>query len=410
VRWLSWGADLRWRHEFYDYAATLGAPAASHEANYQRYRARFWATWFPAEALSLNTRLSSESRLYFTPRTAKTIDLDEWVVDNLNLRWECRADNPMVLVLGRQDIQFGNRWLIRDGTTRDASRTEYFEAARLTLDWRKNRTVVDLIGFNLQANPRFGVPVINSHHRDLREEDSRGLILHLANRSLAATRLDGYFICRHDRPARANGNQGDLFLWGGRMERDLNRHWRLRLEGAWEAGRKNGRELRAFGVNNLLVYQFNDARQNELRLAHEHLSGDDPNTPRDEGFDPFWGRRATFSELLVYTFAAENRGRSAEWTNLERLGAGWSFRPAPKLEWLLDYHALFARENPLAGTPGYSARGAFRGHLLAGVLKASFSDHLTGHLWAELFSPGDYYAPPKNRQATFLRAQLQWVF
>jgi hypothetical protein len=92
------------------------------------------------------------------------------------------------------------------------------------------------------------------------------------------------------------------------------------------------------------------------------------------------------------------------------LDFGWSCNPSRRLELLADYMPVWANTNPLRGQTGYSVSGRFRGHLITGILKYTLSEHLTGHLWSEVFLPGSYYAPDRRDLTLFLRAELLWKF
>ena len=300
----------------------------------------------------------------------------------------------------------GNRWLFYDGTTADGSRTDFFDAARLTINWQEKNTTFDVIYIDQSPNESRWIPAINSQNKPLSEEKVRSAVLYLSNKSFEKTQLDAYVLYKRDQQVLLRGNEGHLVAFGARGEKDWGQHWRTRLEFAPELGHKNGTGLQAFGLNSLVNYYVRDSLDNNFRLSYEYLSGDDPNTKTQEGYDPLWGRRALFSELLGYTFQAENRGRFAEWSNLQRIGTGWSFRPSKELEWLTDYHAVFANENTYRGRAGYSDNGHFRGHLVCGVLKYKLGPHLSGHFWSEFFFPGDYYQAPMGSMATFFRAQL----
>jgi hypothetical protein len=405
--WLSWGSDLRFRNEFHANATTLSSGEPNSDYNYQRYRARLWTSLEPITNLALNARLATEPRVYQLPESRQGVSYEEALIDDLNIAITNLLDQPLRLVVGRQSFNFGNKWLIWDGTSWDASRTEFFNAARLTWDWREGKTRTDVICLDQHREADYGLPVINSTGQPLSEQDERGAILYLSNKSLPATTLDGYFLYRHEyHPFPVVGDVGDLYVFGGRGEGDLGEHWKYRAEFANELGRKNDHDLNAFGVNTRLSYFVKDTWNHNFRLGYEYLSGDDPGTGTDEGWDAMWGRRAQWSELLTLTFATEANGRKSDWTNLQRVDAGWSFNPHPRVEVLLDYMPLFANSHPeeVSGIVGNS--GYFRGHLAAAVIKFVFSKHLTGHLWGEVFFPGDYYAPGHRDTATFLRVEL----
>jgi hypothetical protein len=105
-----------------------------------------------------------------------------------------------------------------------------------------------------------------------------------------------------------------------------------------------------------------------------------------------------------YTYALDSR--TGEATNLQRFNIGWGMKPHPTTEVTLDYHALFANENTLGGTPGFSKDGKFRGHLFAGWVKTKFDKHVAGHLVAEYLNPGDYYDDTRDQDAWYLRAEV----
>ena len=89
----------------------------------------------------------------------------------------------------------------------------------------------------------------------------------------------------------------------------------------------------------------------------------------------------------------------------------------PTTEVTLDYHALWADEENarISGqNVNLSQTGDFRGHLFAGWVKTKLDKHVAGHLVAEYFDPGDYYAdgtPLKKKayrqdDSFFVRAEL----
>lgn len=404
--WMSWGAELRLREEYYNNASTLNQEATDSEFNYQRTRTRIWSNLHPAPCWELDARLTWEWRNYVKPESREGAELDEMIFDHLNMRISPGQESPWSLTLGRQDIQFGNRWLIYDGTTVDGSRTDFFDAARLVYDWKEWQTVLNAIYVNQASAPDRWLPPINDQDRPLTEEDTQAAILYVINKSIPHMQWDGYFIYKNDNKVLPRGNDAEEYIFGARVEGERGNHWRYRFEFAPELGEKNGQDFRAFGANSLISYFVKDRLNNNFRLGYEYLSGDDPDTDTQEGFDPLWSRRAQFSELLVFTFPLEAGGRLSEWTNFQRLGMGWSFNPLPKLEFSADYHFLLANENPQRGRPGYSVDGNIRGHLWSAVLKWTWTQHLSGHLWAEYFVPGNYYSDPMNDPALFFRAQI----
>jgi len=415
ISWLTWGMDWRWREEYYHNARTLGGyvPGYSdNEHHYQRYRTRLWATISPAPELDFDGGAVWEFRTYLEPQSEPFFTPNEIFTERLAVR--LKELGPFQLTVGRQNLHFGNRWLIWDGTPRDGSRTDCFDAARLTWTWPGLHIAVDVIYFDLRADSDSRLPRVNPYegYRYLIEQNERGLILYVQNRALPDTQLDAYGIYRHQSPVPYTeetdfaSDGGDGYLFGARAEGRFSECWRYRTEFAVELGRKNARGMTAFGINSQLSYCLNDAWNNTFRIVHEYLSGDDPDSPTDEGWDPMWGRRGSWSSLMVQTLRVENGDRPGYWTNLQRVGTGWGVQPTRRAEMQWDYMAVFANSNPLRGQPGYSANGRFRGHLFAGLLKFTINQHLAGHLRGECLLPGDYYADDRRHAAFLFRAEL----
>lgn len=410
AKWFQWGFDFRFRHEYHNNAYTLSGVKPNHEYNYQRYRGRISASLIYSEDVSLNTRLAWEGREYFKPESKSGMDWDEALFDNFNIKLGNSNTRPLSLILGRQEIMFGDRWLIYDGTTTDGSRTEFFDAARLIWNLRDYKTTVNFIYYDLKADSERWLPVVNSRNKPLSEQDRRGAVVYLENRSVKNIQIDGYFIYNNERKALAAGNTGEEFIVGTRAQTRLGKHWKSHTELAIQSGTKNYNPLFAYGLNAMVEYLFNDAFQTKLHLGYEYLSGDDPNTKRIEAWEPLFGRRALWSELMVFTFGAENNGRTGEWSNLQRIDFGTTITPIKNIEFSASYMPLFANENTLKNNPGYSENGTFRGHFFSAIIRFKINKNLSGHFWSEFFLPGNYYSVDRRDLATFYRVQLLYQF
>ncbi len=339
--------------------------------------------------------------------------------------------------LGRLDLSFGDNWLVFEGTPLDGSRTINFDAARASYEWKARKTTIDAVYIDQGArNDRWLPPIrvssdtIEGEKQPIKkaqiEQNERGAILYVTNKSLAKTQLDGYFIykgCRKEavrddddpnlKTNLGRGDDADLYTLGARVVGTPAPAWRYRAEGAYQTGTKNGVTLRAFGLNSALMFAPKLKTSPELRLAYEFLSGDDPGTKdRNEGFDILWGRWPRWSELYIYTYAPESR--ISQLGNLHRFGPGLTIKPTPKVDWLTDFNLLYADETP-AATAFLSGQGRFRGKLLTSSIRAKLSPSLSGHLWSEFFFPGDFYSagdpadpakPARRDTAIFLRAEL----
>jgi hypothetical protein len=300
---------------------------------------------------------------------------------------------------------FGDGWLVLDGTPLDGARTTFFDAIRGTYEIKDIQTTVDAVYIDQQADSDWLVEPYNDQERRLMEQDERGAILWLTNKSLDKTEINAYYIYKNDMKTRDHtGTPADIHTYGARVNKEFDKNWRARAEIAQQLGHKDYTDICAMGFNSRLSYFVNDELNNNFRLNYEYLSGDRPGTETNEQFDPLWGRWPQFSELLAYTVALENR--PGETTNLHRVGMGWSCNPAKPLELATDYHLLFRDQNSYHGRPYFEDSDCFRGQLLTAVLKYKFTEHISTHLWGEFFFPGDFYSDAYNETAAFLRYEL----
>ena len=453
--WMTWGADLRLRNEYLYDVITLNPRANLNEQDYFRFRGRVWTTITPVDDLNLNARLATEAREWmkeagYSPMKLSSTqgkvgpDYTEGVFDNLNAKWKNIAGLPLTATVGRQDIFLGDGWLVGDGTPYDGSWTYFLDSARVAYELKDQQTTIEAIGIIQSARDADWLPVLNAgQHRLLTEQNEAGAILQIANTTMKAANLTGYFIYKHDDAENMSladaqsfhPDNADIYTLGGRVNGLLTDNLKYWVEGAYQFGRKaypilgptqnpqltapagTFRDIDAFGMNSKLTYMFKDKLNNQLNMSFEFLSGDDPNSGNDEMFDVLWGRWPRWSETGLYMFPAETRvGQEA---NLIRFGPTWTLNPIKDLEFSASYYALFSpMDVPTLGAtqtlaPNNPSRlftdtGNFRGHFTQAVLKYKFSPHMTGHLWSEFLFPGDYYV--NRTMMTFLRAEVMFTF
>jgi len=400
--WLKMGMDFRFRHIYQD-NRRLRKDDATGDRNWQRYRGRLWASVTPIENLEFNIRLAAEPRYFFKPDSMDPQYIrDEALFDQFNIKWTRPGNLPVTVTTGRQDMRLGDGWLITRGTPRDGSRTNFFDAIRTTLHFEQAKTDLDLIYLRNHANSSWFIRPFHDRDLDLSEQDETGVIVYGSNKSLSGATIDGYFIYKHDDRVAADGNNADIYTFGGRIDAALSEKWKATAEIAPQFGRKNGVNIDALGANAKLSYHLKDKLNNCLRMAYEYRSGD---SRRDGAFDILWGRWAQWSDAFIGHIDTIE-GQSHRAANIHRVNFGWSFDPTEKTTVLADYHLLFADRNTFSGTAGFSQSGPFRGHLLTALLKYKFSHHLSGHLKGEVFFPGNYYDHTRNDPAVYIQYEL----
>ncbi|HNQ23033.1 MAG TPA: alginate export family protein [Phycisphaerae bacterium] len=406
--WWTWGFDLRLRETYIGNAITLDKRNPDHEWHWQRQRIRLWGTFTPLDNLEFNARIAWEGKHFDRPLSFANWSPTSTVFDRLNVKWKDIADTGLTLQAGRQDLMLGEQWLVMDGTPLVGSSNAYFDAVRLTFDWDRIHSTLNLVYLEQDAEEDNWFRPLDDERRYIVEHDETGAIVWFTNKSLPKTQFDAYFIYTRRTPALANGDQAEVYTVGARAGHQFQERLKGYVNLAGQFGRKNGEPLCAFGSLDRLSYDLDDPWKSVLRLDYEFLSGDKPGTDTNEAFDILWGRWPRFSEMYIYTYAGETR--IGDMTNLHRVALGWTGHPNAKLELCSDYHLLFADQNTFADRPGFSGGGCFRGQLLSTVLNYKFTPWLSGQLLGEFLFPGDYYTDARNDPALFLRAQLMFSF
>ncbi len=403
--WLELGADLRLRFE-YDNARKLDKKAVGHErVLFPRLRARAQAKIKLTDELDFNIRLATEPRYYIRPPSMdKQLIRHEALFDKLNLTWRNVFDRPMTVVLGRQEIKLGSGWLIADGTPLDGARTAFFDALRFTYNLESYNTTVDFAWVENHGDSAKLFKPFNDRDEDLAEQDERGAILYLAQKTGKESGRDLYFVYKQDsKRLISSGSEGEIYTIGTRFYGRLSEKWQYNMEFAPQFGHKNGKSLGAFATNNQLIYNFNDEKDNKIYLGYEYLSGDDD---PDRNFDKVFGRIDTWSVLYQGCIDSID-GRAYDNSNLHRVYIDWETNLTDKTQLRCGYNLLFADENTYrGGSGGMSKSGNFRGQLVRVQLRYKVNKNLEHRLEGELFGPGDFYNDDKNDPAVFARYTL----
>ena len=420
VDWFKWGADLRFRHDSGENPYLTEADPPGHSSSFERLRVREWNTLSPGKGLELNFRLLWEGRHFWAPASKSPWDASEILLDNLAAKLRLEA-LPVTIVVGRQDIVFGEGWLVFDGTPLDGPRTSYFEAVRATVELTAIDSVLDLLYIDQTSSGDRRLPPLFSKKSRLMEQDERGAIAYFSNTSIERTQLDAFFIYKHDEAVLPAGDNGDVFTIGGRLARDLSPNLSGRVEGAYQFGHRQNAamfpsqdsSLSAWGLHGRLTYGFGDPSKNQVCLGYEVLSGTDARDAHNQQFDPLWGRWARYSELFP-----NDVDRPSDRSNFHRVNLGYQVEPINGMVIQANYHAFFAYANRFSGTPGFSEHGRFKGHLLTALIRYRLSRFWSAYLLGECFLPGNYYAAPsddgplqtRTDPATFLRVEAVFTF
>jgi hypothetical protein len=426
-----YGADERIREEYFDNIPIKAPPpndiARGGENNYFRFRTRVWTEFDPAEKVTLRLRAVNEFRQWDKPATPTLQKSsyefpDEVVLDALSVEIRDLMNDKLDLKVGRQDLIYGTGKVILEGTPKDGSRTIYFNAAKATWKGVKD-TTIDVIGIYDKSLDDLA---INDANRDLTGLDSNnddmdesGVVLYLKNKSAPTFPFEVYGIYKNESDWDKISGSGtnavttaidalDLGTVGCRLLPEFSERLKGNFELAGQYGSRGDQDVQGYMLDAIVTYAVPaiEDMKPAVDCGWYYLSGDDPDSSKDEGWNPLWARYPQYSDMYVYAYDADGAGR---WSNLNMPHAGLSLSPAKWLKTTAMVAYLFAPEKD--GPGGGDERGflaVLKGEFTIGESLLMHKDKLAGHLQVEILEPGNYYNV--NDTAVFARWELAYSF
>lgn len=438
------GADLRIRQELMENVAGLpgGGRLSTAERgkyrNHMRFRPRVWAEisgLTQSESYwRLYVRVTDEFRWYAHPDYPRPYAWpDELILDNLFLEAKDLFDGFVDFNIGRQDIfcLYGLDHVFADGTPADGSRTVYADMARIAFKFDEGRKLDLFALYNFDdCDIRLGTDA--GHHRSLSglggaepTMDDWGFGAIWSDK-LAKDVPYQFFVMNKNTASYYHPKWGNRpwtrrGMVGAKVVPKLDDEWSLQLEAMGQAG-VNGENQTLCGASAYSGVNWKSSR-NGIKpfatLGYQFMSGSDDAADEDGGhqtWDPMWSRSALNSEMFLYG---------------THYGAGmWSNIHYPKFTAGLDFgrlHKLVGSMAPIfaANQDGLGGGdGMFKGFqtqvrydfplFTNEIRKAVFESEnergleVFGHVVAEFFNPGDYYATAKP--AWFFRWQIDFKF
>jgi hypothetical protein len=375
------GGDLRLRGEGFDNVLDL-SDEASDNFTFYRMRPRLWVDARPRDGLRVYFRLADEYRWGRGEKLSGSRDPETKIgIDNA---WAgVRIAGGMSVRFGRQDLMYGEGFLVFDGTPADGSSTAYFDAAVASWTDGSAGTNVDLLMAKI-AETGFapGSGDEDFYALYLRKDPAEVYLLHRNQRSgIGLGPGGGYPDILH--PAHKTTALGARYA---RIP-ELGPH--LAAEGAYEMlddFRGSGHAFGGYARGGFT----GGARKLGVEAGGLYLSGDDPKTGKIEGWDGFYSEWPKYSEGVIYTvYDGLTRIRpddAGSWTNAGALWLEIRAVPVARARVSLRATKLLAVENSGPGT------GTDRGILFAAQANLDLGPGLAGQAVAEYFDPGDFYA------------------
>jgi len=428
-----YGAAFRARHEYWENLTDLNTRGQA-DRDFFRLRTSVWGKMDLNPNLGFYVKLTNEMKYFlgnFRPlltsdSTSKDdrYDVDELLIDNLYFEAKNVLTLPLDLKIGRQDLRYGDGFLIADGTPGDGSRTFYFNAFKATYNFNKDNAL-DLIYISQPIKDEYLPSLYPSrsnalsgyvdNKKRLGASDEQAFVAYLKSKLLASLAVEPYYMYKEEDPVGAN-TQLQLNTLGMRAAFAQN-NWKLRAEYAHQWGNymDDARERSGNGGYIFAGYTFaNSSLKPLVEIGYVYLSGDDSTTAKHEGWNPLFSRAPSWNELFIYTLIAETAGDGGPipgyWTNLHLYVASVNLTITPATNLALSYQYLKADEATVGlNAAMFSNKDKERGHLGALILKHSFTKQIDGMLQLEYFAPGDFYADAAD-DAIFSRVQLMFKF
>ncbi len=434
------GGDIRLRGLFFDNLWDFDGSNDFDQREVFRFRPRVYFDWKPTDDMEAYVRVAKE---WFYGQDNERLGYDvegkDVMFDNAWGQYSDIMGTGLTLRLGRQDLIYGDGFVLLDGTPQDGSMTIAFDAAKLT--WAHDWGSSDLIYAKLHEN--------NNQRAD--DEDLYGLYNKFKFDDYGLG-LEPYFLVRNKNDAVDTTGIGpatypfaaydpspkeETFLLGARATYNLDVAEDVNLAFAAEGGKQFGEmdfsNSPLVGVNPASGFsrfggddtvdrdawggQFHGTLTFKsvpwtpsVKAGVSYMSGDDPNTADYEGWDDFYGQWPKYSELYVYSlydgFKFLNGGNDVDvgvWSNMIIPELKITMKPTDR--WTQTLRALYFLADEKTG-PG---NGNERGLNLQWLTEYTFTKNLSGHVLFEWMDPGDYYGPDAD-DALFTRFEVMYKF
>lgn len=401
--WLKLGFTERLRIETTDNATSLSDEAESGYS-YLRVRTSLMAQIFPYSHFEVTTRLTNEFRQYLV-QESREFDWDETIFDLLYLRWDSIGGAPVSLVFGRQNLTFGEGFVIFEGGPLDGSRTAYFNATQAI--WQLSPTSALTLIYTQQPTSDGWLPIIRDQERKMVEQEERAFVAYYTQ-MIGSANVQAYFINKNNEEL-GTLPKATIYCPGIRLQTPLLSRLTATAEVAGQFGSWGEADQSAFGGYGYVTYETGWPVHfpKSFTLGTFYMSGDNLSTEDYEGWEPMFGRWPKWSESYVYTLSKERC--VAYWSNLASFFARATVAVAPDVTLNLDYHHLMAPQYGQQIDQFASGTGRNRGDLFIGKLAYQMNPHLAGHLIVEQFDPATFYVVSAD-ESTWVRMEMLLKF
>ncbi|MCD6521553.1 hypothetical protein J7K56_02140 [Candidatus Calescamantes bacterium] len=414
------GGDIRVRGVMWKNLWSFDNDYRTDIRDFYRHRTNIWVSADLTDNINAFVKLNNE---YHWGNYASTHSVfnNDIVIDNAYIELGEFMTWPMSLKIGRQNLIFGEGFMILEGTPKDGSKTIGFDAIRAT--WKLDENTLDV--FTAKLSEGYG------QHTD---EDLYGVYL---TNTYFPTKIEVYVLRRERRASetfsggstyadkihpkqttdalgvRLSGKLGENFSYSAEIAQEWGRMKREAGDGIepkvyrtkWVRKEATGGYVRG-------TYTFADvAFKPAVTLEYVYLSGDNPDSKKYEGWDQFYSEFPKYSELYVYSmwdgFNAVNGSIDQDletWTNMTMSRIGMKIHFTDKLSFEFNYKDFRALQD--TNLTAYENPGKHRGENLQAWIRYRYSEDVSFHILWEQFDPGNYYPEDNRDKAYFSRFEV----
>ncbi len=430
---LDGGADIRMRYDVYDNLpnggkANKGGAIAPAFADYYRQRTRAWGSAYFGD-YGVYLRLGNEFREYdnYAPSHNYKRFPDQLFVDNLYFDFKKLLYGRVDVRIGRQDMKYGAGRVVADGTPSDGSRSEYFDAIKVTVRVTE-KTSGDFFAIYTKPVDNF-LTIGNADGQNYNTTSYDGDVGHGKDdnltewgvgtywtiKEITECPLDLYAIYKQESDWYSGGSAAktipgrQYMTIGTRLNPQFTDNFSGELEAAYQFGQTddnnaNAKHIKSQAINAYMLYGGLTYKTLEtfmkpyLTAGVLYLSGDDQSSAYNKadagnsvtGWNPVYGRSTFIGELPVKMY-----GSSYRWSNLIYPHIEPGFAPFKGHKFKIQTGPMFAdKQDYLADSNENLYRGWYTQAKYEAILLKEITNKrgaVKAALQLEHMAYGDYY-------------------
>lgn len=393
------------RIRFVSWDNTVNLKENSKSFSFTRHRTSFNFNYSFSKKTSVFFKLTNEFRNYLSPKDRK-FDFNEVFIDNLYVDIQDVMNLPLNLRIGRQNLIFGEGFLVMEGQPLTGSRSIYFDALRAEWNFNKNKKLTFFAGYVPEYDSYS--PIMNKKNQPLNEQAQLATGLYYTAKK-DSFEYDVYFIRKDTKDNNEYPVEKKINTVGFRINTPVSfiKNLHYTLEFAYQDGKLGDEKHQSKGGYTYITYKFPSIKfLDNIKAGFVYLEGDNSATSKNEGWDPLFSRWPKWSESYIYTLIEENG--VGYWSNLKNYYLTVNFNITEKYS-LEGTFMYLESDKPNINHPFPGGAGKKRGNLYKLMLKMKMNKNLNSHILWEYFDPGNFYRA-ESKPYNWLRFEFLWKF